>query len=505
MKQYDGLPDEWLLYTPEDTEEARAALNRVIKLIKPFIFVRGAHYGKPVPKCYYHSNDAPPPHVKIFTPAEFLAFGEDIELTTGEDRKPVMGDVAVRLKGAGGIDAKGRMYTLAIEGFDKDDFRYGRGWSMRKGNWRFATAEEKLAFEGGVTNINDMEVSKPAEASINTYGLSIGYKISKADITEWVAKGYNINYGRAEGWRRERRGLFASGRTIVAFKVIKGVVGVQVSGTSSNVHIRAEGLKEFIDSRKSQACPPDLEVETIMEAYGIRVGDSLDMDAVNKWKNMNENYLNGKHSAWRSDAKHFDFSLTARKVENIIKVGGIHALAVGLSTTYIKAEGFKEFCEGLKSSSDLDVDKPKVGDLVVVIDEGLSVSAKVGDLDRLSCIDLDDPLMRYELERSAGWVMEIRKATFHEKMLYVNGLRTINKDTITRGDTSTDPFYEKVMHSQNARGLLHRDQLVDFCRGATPIGALTSISHTQGKVRRSAMRPEPAKKGHVPLIEVKRR
>jgi hypothetical protein len=81
---------------------------------------------------------------------------------------------------------------------------------------------------------------------VSHYGLSIRMKIPVNILNAWAEKG-NKRYSTTDKW--SSTACFMGDREIISFtKLPDGIVGFQVSGTSSDVYLRAEGFKEFFDT-----------------------------------------------------------------------------------------------------------------------------------------------------------------------------------------------------------------------------------------------------------------
>jgi hypothetical protein len=245
MKQYEGLPDKWMLFTPDKGEESIKALRILNRLIsRGYELVSGSHYSD---EKYVSPLNLPPIGIKIFTPTEFLNFG--LPKDEDEDRKPVMGDVAVRINGgAGSNNPEGKMYTLHSETAKDNRFCYLNGHSMVKESWRYATKEEKLAFKGGITNINDMVDEVDLEDSVS-YGMKVGDAIPTNILNKWknMDGHYYSNYSSEQGWRNDSGGdsYKEKGWRVLEIKRIKGIHALRVSSVT---HVKAEGFKEYLDS-----------------------------------------------------------------------------------------------------------------------------------------------------------------------------------------------------------------------------------------------------------------
>jgi hypothetical protein len=400
MKRYEGLPDKWMLFTPDMDYEGRKALSILNKLLdESYDIVPGAHYGT---ESYVSNANLPPIGIKIFTPTEFLNF--ELSKEVEEGRKPVMGDVAVRINGgAGSDDPEGKMYALHSETAKDNRFRYLKGWSMLKCSWRHATPAEKNAFKNGITNINDMV--------------------------------YEVDLGQ----------------------------------------------------------------DVITESYGMKVGDDIPLDVLNKWKNMGGHYYAeySPEKGWRNDSRGESYNQSDLKVLEIKRIKGIHALRVS-SGTYVKAEGFKEFLYRF-DMPDPSVDSLSKGDIVVVVDKGKSSYIAEGDIGELSDIHIPSTWMKYKLSNNIGWCKVIRMATAFEKELYrqfsIKNISDIKRD---EGRSLSSPSHKTPKEA-------YRIDVLDM------LGI--QVKHTYCKWGLSGIetgrlpgnKSQSVKNGHVPLIEVKRR
>ena len=97
-------------------------------------------------------------------------------------------------------------------------------------------------------NWAEIITEEPKQPEINTYGLKVGDALTKDIIIAWVKHGENRQQkSEKDGKWHKANGTFIDNRTIESFKNIDGVVGFLVSGTSE-VYLRAEGFKEFVES-----------------------------------------------------------------------------------------------------------------------------------------------------------------------------------------------------------------------------------------------------------------
>jgi len=119
------------------------------------------------------------------------------------------------------------------EHFEKEDYNVitFQDW-IKKDNIPYSTTEVE-------------EFDKVFEPPINTYGLSVGYKLKEDIIRKWPKEGdkYMVFNDNPRKWY-STRGTFFGDRVIEEFKLIEGHVGFLVSGTRS-VYLKAEGFKEF--------------------------------------------------------------------------------------------------------------------------------------------------------------------------------------------------------------------------------------------------------------------
>lgn len=107
---------------------------------------------------------------------------------------------------------------------------------------------------------DDSIMTSKQEDKITEYaGLKVGDVLKESDINEWEKIGENYEFSGV--WEKSS-GTFCGDKKINSFKLINGVVGFEVSETSS-VYSRADGYLDFIKNKDTEEDDSSLEITSV--------------------------------------------------------------------------------------------------------------------------------------------------------------------------------------------------------------------------------------------------
>lgn len=221
---------------------------------------------------------------------------------------------------------------------------------------------EKLPVSSGSHSIHDSLIK------LDSYdGFSVGSILYEAHLNLWVSKaGCRNKYEKSSGFHH-CPGYFSSGdRQIELIAMIDDKVCFLVSGTS-HVWILAEGYSKFINSlsvsKEEVSPPPDPVKKSIIasgykEYGGFKVGDSLDIEIVNKVSGIEGNqYWDKKEDGgWKTGGGTWPIT-TNLYIDSFVLIDGYVCIRLSYSSKtefYIK---FDSYASAAKSKYQKEVER----------------------------------------------------------------------------------------------------------------------------------------------------
>ena len=98
----------------------------------------------------------------------------------------------------------------------------------------------------------------------------------------------------------------------------------------------------WYDSSKFVKSSEPTQTSSIQNTFGLKIGDNLPQEIINKWVEEGENYCVESEKKWKIG---FGTFTTDRKIESFKIIDGALGFLVSSSVVYLRAEGFKEFLE----------------------------------------------------------------------------------------------------------------------------------------------------------------